>query len=45
MCRKYCYIRYRPVDVKRGAKGVSRTTAKYAIRSGPKQFAAYINGK
>ncbi len=34
----------RPVDVKKGGKNDARTTSRYAIRSGPKQFTAYLNG-
>ena len=39
------YINFRPVDVKNKVKGANyRTTARFPIRSGPKQFAAYLNG-
>ena len=31
--------------MKKGGKGVAKTRARYAIRSGPKQFTAYLNGK
>ena len=34
----------RPIDVRRGGKKICQTTARYAIRSGAKQFAAYLNG-
>ena len=36
---------FSPVDVKKPNKSTSRTTARYPIRSGPKQFQAYINGE
>ena len=42
MCDLFCS---RPVDVKNKVKGISRTTARFPIRSGPKQFAAYLNGE
>ena len=36
----------RPVDVKKGKKGgISRTNARFPVRSGPKQLAAYFNGQ
>lgn len=31
--------------MKKPKSDVAYTTARYAIRSGPKQFAAYVNGK
>ena len=34
----------RPLDVKRTDKAITKTTARYPIRSGPKQFAAYLSG-
>ena len=33
----------RPVDVKRGNAIQAKTTARYPVRSGPKQFASYLN--
>ena len=33
----------RPVDVKRGNATQAKTTARYPVRSGPKQFASYLN--
>ena len=41
---KMILIYFRPIDVKK-KDGISKTTARYAIRSGPKQFAAYLNGE
>lgn len=36
---------FRPVDVKKSDRGAgSRTVARYAIRSGPKQLSAYLTG-
>ncbi|XP_041357389.1 C2 domain-containing protein 3-like [Gigantopelta aegis] len=34
---------FKPLDVKKGEKGPSRTTARYPVRSGPRQFAAYLD--
>ncbi|XP_077984214.1 C2 domain-containing protein 3-like [Glandiceps talaboti] len=34
---------FRPTDVKNPQKGLSRTTTRYGIRSGPKQFSAYVH--
>ncbi|KAK3100781.1 hypothetical protein FSP39_025242 [Pinctada imbricata] len=34
---------FRPVDMKKGNKGPTKTVARYPVRSGPRQFAAYLN--
>ena len=34
---------HRPVDVKRGNATQAKTTARYPVRSGPKQFASYLS--
>lgn len=31
------------MDVKKGNKDSARTTARYPVRSGPRQFASYLN--
>ncbi|XP_060074176.1 C2 domain-containing protein 3-like [Ylistrum balloti] len=33
---------FRPLNVKRGDKGPAKTTARYPVRSGPRQFASYL---
>ncbi|KAK7097644.1 C2 domain-containing protein 3-like [Littorina saxatilis] len=33
---------FRPLDVKKGNKSSARTTGQYPVRSGPRQFAAYL---
>lgn len=45
MFLKTRFVCSRPADVKNKVKGVSKTTARFPIRSGPKQLAAYLNGK
>lgn len=32
----------RPVDLKCGTSGQAKTTARFPVRSGPKQFSAYL---
>ncbi|XP_070553573.1 C2 domain-containing protein 3-like [Ptychodera flava] len=34
---------FRPTDVKNPQKALSRTTTRYGIRSGPKQYSAYVH--
>ncbi|KAL8593869.1 hypothetical protein ACOMHN_018081 [Nucella lapillus] len=34
---------FRPLDVKKGNKSLTRTTARYPVRSGPRQFASYLS--
>ncbi|XP_072039618.1 C2 domain-containing protein 3-like [Amphiura filiformis] len=34
---------FRPLDVKNPQKSMSRTTARFPVRCGPKQFTAYLN--
>ncbi|XP_033742500.1 C2 domain-containing protein 3-like [Pecten maximus] len=33
---------FRPLNVKKGDKGPAKTTARYPVRSGPRQFASYL---
>ena len=42
-CNVYMHSFFRPLDVKRGSKSSAHTTARYPVRSGPRQFAAYLN--
>ena len=35
---------FRPIDAKKPTRSLCRLTARYCIRSGPKQFASYLSG-